>query len=93
MIYDHFNAIQTLNYVHVHMPDNVANISNTDTYFIALDTAADGFHLYLYASFEACGLRPIKVYPVLFNVGINEQSVASNLLVFALTNVQHSILH
>jgi hypothetical protein len=79
MLYDHFNAIQNLNFVYVHLPADLAVINANDTFEVNIDIHADGFHIYLYASVEACAAKAIKIYPVVFNVGINEQSVASNL--------------
>ncbi len=39
---------------------------------------SDGYHVYFYSNYET-STGSIKVVPILFNVGINEQAISSNL--------------
>ena len=37
MIYDHYNALQTLNFVHIHLPQNFVDIEKIDTFYTNLE--------------------------------------------------------
>jgi len=91
MVYEHYNATKSLSNVLIHLPLNLLDStveqstskSALESCFslgsLQLNIEQDGFHVYLYTHFGDSTTNPIPVYPVLVNVGINEQAVSSNL--------------
>jgi hypothetical protein len=91
MVYEHYNSIKCLSHVFIHLPLNLlestveqaTSKSTTENCFslgsLQLNIEHDGFHVYLYTHYGDRTTNPIPIYPVLVNVGINEQAVSSNL--------------
>jgi hypothetical protein len=90
MVYEHYNSVKSLSHVLIHLPLNLLDLtveqatkSPLESCFslgsLQLDIEHDGFHVYLYTHFGDSTTNPIPIYPVLVNVGINEQAVSSNL--------------
>ncbi|CAF0704911.1 unnamed protein product [Brachionus calyciflorus] len=77
MIFEHHLALQNLHNVYIHLPTNYVTLVESSTNYIKFNVERDGFHIYMYTINDS---KPIRVYPLLVNVGINEASVTSNLL-------------
>lgn len=78
MMFEHYAAIESLNDIHIHFPAIFKDFKTTkDSIYIVL--RGDGYHVYFYSNFESAS-KAVKVYPVMFNVAINENAFSANFL-------------
>jgi hypothetical protein len=84
MLAEHSSSIENFDNLHIHLPINHKDLiqNNNSNYLFNFSIENDGFHIYLYTNQNTPPflLKQIKVYPILVNVGINEQAISSNIL-------------
>ena len=68
-MFDHYNAVQALHNVYIHFPNEIAQIDQSNQIEIILEE--NGYHVYFYSSFDECS-QPVRIHPILFNVGTND---------------------
>jgi hypothetical protein len=69
LMFDHYNAVQALHNVYIHFPNEIAQIDQSNQIEIILEE--NGYHVYFYSSFDECS-QPVRIHPILFNVGTND---------------------
>ena len=77
LMFDHYKAVQALQNVYIHFPaGNTITEINSPHNEIDIRLEENGYHVHFYSCLTDPCSQPIRVHPVLFNVGTNENPLA-----------------